>query len=276
MTKELIIYTDESVKTGFHYSNFYGGALVRSEHIDLIRTTLEQVKSEQNLYNEVKWARVTEQYLPKYEALINQFFSFVKQDQIKVRIMFTDNRRVPLRLTSYQREHGYFLLYYQFIKHAFGLQYIEPRPEPRNLRIYLDKVPDHRDKVAQFRSFLVGLNKTPEFRRANITLHEDQIAEIDSEHHVILQCLDIVMGAMQFRLNDLHLVKPEGAKQRGKRTIAKEKLYKLINRHIREIYPHFNIGLTTGKQGGRLHYWLHPYRHWVFVPTQSDYVIEEE
>ncbi len=276
MTKEIIIYTDESIKKGAKYSNFYGGALVRSEHIDYVRSELEKVKTTQNLYNEVKWSRVTEQYLSKYIALTDTFFSFIEQDMVKLRLMFTDNRYAPINLTDYQREQGYFLLYYQFIKHAFGLQYIEPSAESIRLRIYLDKVPDHRDKVSQFRSFLLGLNDTPGFRRAKIVLQEDRIAEIESDQHVILQCLDIVMGSMQFRLNDLHLSKPAGARQRGKRTIAKEKLYKSINQHIRTIYPHFNIGLTTGRQGGRVNYWLHSYRHWIFVPTNSEYTNEEE
>jgi len=59
---------------------------------------------------------------------------------------------------------------------------------------------------------------------------EDQIAEVKSHNHVLLQCVDIVLGAIQFRLNDLHKVTPEGKWRRGKRTIAKEKLYKMINR----------------------------------------------
>ncbi|BCJ87503.1 hypothetical protein skT53_24880 [Effusibacillus dendaii] len=53
----------------------------------------------------------------------------------------------------------------------------------------------------------------------------------------------------------------------GKRTIAKEKLYKHINKRIREIYPNFNIGISAGTKN--IHdRWLHPYRHWLFVPSQ--------
>ena len=96
---------------------------------------------------------------------------------------------------------------------------------------------------------------------------EDQIAEVKSHNHVLLQCVDIVLGAIQFRLNDLHKVKPEGSRTRGKRTIAKEKLYKHINRRIRNIYPNFNIGITTGTKGDESSYWGHPYRHWLFIPS---------
>ena len=39
-----------------------------------------------------------------------------------------------------------------------------------------------------------------------------------------MQCLDIVLGAMAFRLNDMHKEKRPDTNRRGKRTIAKEKL----------------------------------------------------
>jgi len=65
----------------------------------------------------------------------------------------------------------------------------------------------------------------------------------------------------------LHLQKKEGELRRGKRTIAKEKLYKHINAKIRSIKPNFNIGITTGtdKVEDR---WNHPYRHWRFLPKE--------
>lgn len=35
----------------------------------------------------------------------------------------------------------------------------------------------------------------------------------------------------------------------GKRTIAKEKLYKNILRNIKTIYSNFNMGVSTGSRG---------------------------
>jgi hypothetical protein len=132
--------------------------------------------------------------------------------------------------------------------------------------IYFDRLPDTKEKSALFKSHITSLEKWPEFRRQRILIPEDQIAEVKSHNHVLLQCVDIVLGAIQFRLNDLHKVKPKGKWRRGKRTIAKEKLYKMINRRIRKIYPNFNIGITTGTNGDQENYWKHPYRHWLFRP----------
>lgn len=267
MNKEFIIYADESVSKGTFFSNFYGGALIRSRDLQLIETTLKLKKQELYLKNEIKWQRVTENYLSKYIEMMDLFFEFIQQDQIKIRIMFTQNVNAPKNLSAYHLEKSYHLLYYQFIKHAFGLRFANQGLKPVFLRIYLDRMPDTKENNAQFKAHLMGLEKSVNFKNANIRLRSDQIAEVNSDEHVIMQCLDIVLGAMQFRLNDLHKQKPEGSYRRGKRTVAKEKLYKHILSRIRMIYPNFNIGVSTGIQN-RNDSWRHPYRHWLFIPRE--------
>lgn len=84
--------------------------------------------------------------------------------------------------------------------------------------------------------------------------------------------MDIILGAMAFRLNDLHKERPEGSIIRGKRTIAKEKLYKHINNRIRQIYPNFNIGISTTKSPIEK-IWELPYRHWKFIP--KEFMVDE-
>jgi len=75
-------------------------------------------------------------------------------------------------------------------------------------------------------------------------------------------------GAMQFRLNDKHLEKPKGSRVRGKRTRAKEAVYKHINRRVRQLYPGFNIGVSTGTNNDHSMRWHHAYRHWLFVSKE--------
>lgn len=272
MPQGYIIYCDESDGKGRFFSNFYGGALVRKEDFNLIEKELSQRKQDLGLANELKWSRVSHQYLDKYVEFISLFFDFVQDEKIKVRIMFTQNRYVPTGLSRDKVKNSYFLLYYQFLKHAFGLIYSNVSRDPIQIQLNLDQIPDTREKTATFKNYLLGLNKSPGFRDAKIQLSADRISEIDSSKHVIAQGLDIVLGAMAFRLNDKHLEKPPNQKRRGKKTIAKEKLYKYINSRIRAIYPGFNIGVSTGTQGGIEDRWRHPYRHWLFVP--SDHSID--
>jgi len=269
MAKEAIIYADESENRGKYFSNFFGGALVLSTDLATVVGQLNTAKDELNLHKEIKWSRVTKNYLDKYKAMMDVFFDLIMAGQIKVRIMFTANRHVPQGLTAEQHYNKYFLLYYQFLKHAFGLQYAAPRGEPIRCRFYLDDLPHTRERSAQFKGFLMGLQRTSALR-GRVIVDPEQITEIDSHEHVILQCVDVVLGAVHFRLNDKHKVKSPGKRIRGKRTIAKHKLYKHINARIRAIYPYFNVGITTG--GGRgVDRWKHPYRHWLFVPEKHEY-----
>lgn len=272
MGREFIIYADESVSHGQYFSNFYGGALVRSTDLREVEETLQQTKARENLHNEIKWTKVTATYLSKYVAVIDAFFDLVEQDKVKVRVMFTQNSFAPTNLTREQRGNSYFLLYYQFIKHAFGLQYSNEHGDPIGVRLYLDRMPDSRESVANFRGYLLGLNRSVGFRQAKLQLREDQIAEVDSHDHVVLQVLDVVLGAMPFRLNDQHKQRPPGAHIRGKRTIAKDNLYQHIRGRICRIRPNFNVGVTTGVDGDRTNYWRHGYRHWRFIPREWEFL----
>ncbi|MDO8588063.1 MAG: hypothetical protein Q7T82_13640 [Armatimonadota bacterium] len=53
------------------------------------------------------------------------FFDEVRGGSLKVRIMFTQNAHVPQGLSKADLELQYYKLYYQFIKHAFGLAHTE-------------------------------------------------------------------------------------------------------------------------------------------------------
>lgn len=83
--------------------------------------------------------------------------------------------------------------------------------------------------------------------------------------------MDIVLGAMNFRLNDLHKVKDSKTGKRSNRTISKDKLYKVIYSNITEIRPRFNVGINTGIDGDIKNYWKHFYRHWNFVSSYSHF-----
>lgn len=267
MARELLIYCDESTARGAFFSNFYGGALVESSDLEMVNARLSALKVAQGFGGEVKWAKISEAYEERYAAFIDEVFDLVEEGKIKLRIMFSQNANVPPRLTPDQLEHGYFLLYYQFIKHAFGLQHANPDGEPLRVRVYLDQIPDTREKADAFRGFVSSLSRSPPFRKARVSIAHEDVADVSSHDHVILQAVDVVLGAMQFRLNNLHKAIPPGHRRRGKRTRAKERLFKQIQARIFRGYPRFNIGVSTGTQDGPEVHWSHPYRHWLFVPN---------
>jgi hypothetical protein len=270
--KEYIIFCDESVGKGKYYSNFYGGLIVGSSQYERITRKLNEKKRELNFFGEVKWQKVTERYLEKYVEFIKCFFEEVVAGNVKVRIMFSQNAHQPQGLTNEDHEMGYFKLYYQFIKHGFGLSFVEFQPDGTNLRLYFDQFPDTKEKADQFKGYLLGLNSNRNFRNANIILLKENITEVRSHDHVLLQCLDIVLGAVCFRLNDQHKEKPPGQYRRGKRTVAKENLYKIIREEICKTRANFNIGESTGLDGSLENRWHYVYSHWKFQAKETVYI----
>ncbi len=226
--REYIVFCDESEAAGKYYSNFYGGVLVGSSQYDRITTRLNAEKIRLNFFGEVKWAKVSATYLNKYEELMRAFFEEVHAGHIRVRIMFRQNIHAPVGLSLGQIEGAYFRLYYQFIKHAFGLAYRKSAEAPVRLKLYFDELPQTKEAVRQFKDYILRLKDNSKIRRAGFTIAPEDVAEFKSHDHVLAQCLDIVLGAMAFRLNDKHLEIPAGEKRRGKKTVAKEKLYKTI------------------------------------------------
>ena len=268
---EFYIYTDESIKKGKYYSNFYGGALVTNKHFEEVNKRLKVKKEQLNFHGEVKWSKVSSNYLSKYKELVDFIFQLIKEKKLKIRIMFTQNCYVPTNLSKEQKEEEFFKLYYQFIKHGFGIQECGITKEPIFLRFYFDRIPDTKEKREKFKSFIYRLQNISFFNELDLKIRKEDITEVDSHKHNILQAMDIILGSMQFRLNDKHKIKPKGNYRRGKKTIAKEKLYRHINQNIQSLYDfQFNIGISTGQK----HYktgWEFPYRHWNFKANDHEF-----
>jgi hypothetical protein len=267
--KHYIIYADESDKKGRFYSNFFGGVLLRAEDQEPISRELEMLKNELGLLHEVKWQNVDQSNVDRYVIFAQAYFAYIASSRLKVRIMFTQNMRIPTHLSQRHHLDQYFLLYYQFIKHAFGLKYADHNPEQAVfISILPDKIPDSKERIEEFKQYLSRIPGSRFMRGANLYIPKSSIADVDSTRHVILQGLDLILGAMCSKLNDKLKYIPEGKRRRGKRTLAKEALYKAINKEIRQIYPNFNVGVGTACHNGPSDLWTHPYRHWLFMPTK--------
>jgi hypothetical protein len=136
------------------------------------------------------------------------------------------------------------------------------------LRIYLDTLPYTVKKRAELKRLLFDLPNTNGFTESSIVIRSGDVAEVDSHEHVILQCLDVILGSMHFRMNNLHLEIPDGSEMTGKRTQAKDKLCENIMNQINEVMPNFDIYETSGEYADKVPdcYWNHAYRHWRYTP----------
>ena len=266
---EYTIYCDESISKDRKFGDFFGGCIVDNSALMKIEAALNQCKAENHLNGEIKWTKVSAPYLEKYEAVMHLFFEYVRAGKIRARIMFRSMENC-YDSSPYEKGSKYFKLYYQFIKHGFGFLQTSGL-EPFNVRIYLDQMPNKKSECDRFKQFLFDMQETRAYVEsgAAVRIKRDQIAEVSSHDHVLLQCTDIILGAMQFRLNEHNLDKPEGKQQRAKKTIAKEKLYKMILNEIKTMHSNFNIGVSTGDRGYKRPHWESPYEHWLFVPKEQ-------
>ncbi len=246
--------------------------MVPETHRRIIEARLLEVKERLGLNAELKWTKISEAWADRYIAFVDEVFDMMDEGILRMRIMFTQNSNRPVGLSDYQLENQYFLLYYQLIKHAFGLMHCGQPGISRRISIFLDEMPSHDDNIRQFKNYLASLSSFPKFAGAGVQIRAEDITGVSSHDHVILQALDVVLGAMQFRLNDKHLEKPAGKFRRGKRTRAKERVYRRINERIRNLRPGFNIGVSTGIDDAIENRWHHPYRHWLFVPAEYEAV----
>jgi len=156
MRRTLVVYCDESDISGKHFANFYGGLLVDGRQQAGIEARLKRKCEELHLNHEVKWQKISTAYADKYIALMDELFDIVAEGGIKLRIMFTQNCFAPRRLSPEQGEDAFFILYYHFIKHAFGLRYAGMPGCRTAVRLMFDTLPDTREKRARFKAYLAA------------------------------------------------------------------------------------------------------------------------
>lgn len=260
----IFIWLDESERHGEFYSNFYGGILVSSQHYREVLDRMHAVVNEVGINDEIKWQKVNEYHYDKYVRLVDVLFDLAKEGKLRIRIFFRHNQYAPTHLTPEERKADYPMLYYQFIKYAFGLPYAGVDGLD-SLTLFLDEIPLRQSERDEFITHIRSIAKDPILRNMGLQIPDDGIVEVDSKQHLPLQFMDVILGAICFKLNEKDKLKKEGENKIGKRTLLKLKLYKHINARIREIYPNFNVGVTTPIRYSS-DSWTQVYRHWSFIP----------
>ncbi len=260
----IFIWLDESDRHGEFYSNFYGGILVPSKHHREVMERMRSIVTEVGINDEIKWQKVNEYHYEKYLRVVDELFDLAQEGKLKIRIFFRHNQFTASRLTPEEKKADYQMLYYQFIKFAFGLPYADEN-ELDSMTLFLDEIPLRQNERDEFISHIRSIANDPILKRKGLKIADDGIIEVDSKQHLPLQFMDVILGAMCFKLNEKDKLKVEGENKIGKRTLVKLKLYKHINARIREIYPNFNIGINTPIREPS-DSWTQVYRHWSFIP----------
>ena len=253
-TKEkYIIVCDESTKKGKRYSYFFGGALLRESEYEKI-TQIFKLFIEQAQLGEAKRTKITQLNYKSYIDLMDLFFTYVKAGKINARVMLTNNNdldRIPNSL-----DETYCKFYYLFIRYAFSLFYAK---KDIQIRLALDDLPETKESCKNLKEHLVKNLKRVDFFDCNkVVLQAQDIEEVDSRKHPILQCVDVLIGIVDFALNS------SAEDRTSKRGKAKWQVWKFVESKIYEIHPDLILDATT-KPIKSHKGWLDPYKHFVYT-----------
>lgn len=252
-----IIVCDESKRHGPKYSYFFGGCIVDERQYEAISNELNSYKEFLGLH-EIKREKITTLNIGNYKKIIDLFFRYIRAGDIKVRIMYSPNNQ--LNQFPHGQDELYSKLYYVFLKKAFSLFYAY---EDINLKIFFDELPESLNTNKKFKNHLVSCFINTSKNSANkVSLYPTNIFEVDSKKHVILQCIDVILGTIEFALNT------PNEQKTSKRALAKIEMFNHICNYINLLYENFNFDESTGYFNCRKS-WMSPYRHFVYKKIKA-------
>lgn len=259
--QKYIITCDESTRHGAKYSYFYGGVIIPENKYESISKKLNLYKENIGLPHEMKRTKIDMTNVSRYIDMLDFFFTFVKSGDIRVRVMFSDNR--DLEVIPKKENQTFVKFYYLFIRHAFALPYAG---EDIRLRLIFDELPESAATRKEFKSYLISnLTHIPnEDAKNSVIIEQDSIEEVDSKKHIILQCADVIVGLIDFILNDPH----NQAIDKSRKWHAKHKLSEVLLDYIEQLHPNFELCTTTRPTKG-INAWLDKYRHFVYKKTRD-------
>jgi hypothetical protein len=271
--RRYILYCDEAynAQPALRYHHYYGGLLIGEGFVSRLEQQLLNLASLAGLAGEIKWGKVDGKSRGAYEAFMSGFFDELAQGYFKVRVLFLDRYLKPEYSVKKSKQEQFFTLYYLFVTRAFGWKEAPfATDESVSLRFLFDQLPHKREAREKFREFLSNIPRTKRFGHLKLLIPKDGIAEVDSRRHRIAQGIDVLIGALGYRMNRLHrILTPSG--RRGKRTIAKDGVSNAIRTRLRD-FGVKNIGITTGTYGKPLALWNDPIRLWRLEP--KDFTVD--
>ncbi len=271
------IYADEAWTHGGEppnrYWRIYGGIFGVQSNLDRLDTRLRSVIAAYGVRGEVKWGKLNAINYDCYVHLANLIFDEIEEGNVKYRQMFLDRSYVwvPKRGDPEETELTIqFKLYYQFLKHAFGLQYVprDPNDDQIDLYVRLDSHTSqrHTDQLRSFAGAFPRILNRRDFS-VRVTFH-------NSSKVPRLQICDLLMGAAGSYGNRMHKKRRAGQRGMTQKQQLRLNFCKHIYQRLRQIdaaergSKAFNWFETTGLDGTVENLFHHKVRIWKFIPKR--------
>jgi hypothetical protein len=250
------------------YWCFYGGIFGPESDLYRLDRKLRAVQAGRKTIGEIKWSSLTPANLNVYTAFADCLFDEIASGSIKYRQMFCD--RSLVRVAPYGEPpvsdlDVQFKLCYQFIKHSFGIEYLD-RGSEHEVRVHLDghSSQKHKKRLALFSRDIPKILNHDRLK-LSVSYHQSDKASR-------IQACDLIIGAAGSKGNRMDQLREPG--QRG--MTAKQKARADLSQHIYDrlraidaadrgsaVFHWFE---STGKDGDRTNLLNHKVRIWKFKP----------
>ena len=173
--------------------------------------------------------------------------------------------------------HSYYDLYTFFLILGFALPHHDESGEVL-VEFFLDTLPDEPEKKRKFISALQGAHSLSRYQNAS-RFRVMRVADVDSKKHMLLQCSDVIIGALAFLMNDHDASRlQDGTLAPG--TIERTKFARWVESRIARIHAEqcgSGYALTGQTWPGRdkdrnvltVNNWRFRYRQWPFKIPRS-------
>lgn len=253
------------------YHTFFGGIFGKESATDRLSTDLSKIRASSKFKNqEVKWSTLSPANIEYYKNLVDCIFHHILNGNIKYRQMFLDRAfqyNGPIESSELDVQYK---LYYQFIKHSFGIQYLNGEDIEILIRLDGHSSQKHKDNLQKF----VETEIPKKIHREDISLN---VTYIDSRKHINLQVCDVLMGSAGYYGNKYYLRRENRQRGMTEKQKIKYSFAKYIYDKLRSIDANnrgskaFNWFESTGLDGDFQNYLNHQMRIWKFIP--KTYVI---
>lgn len=229
------IFCDESRQTSERFM-VLGGIIIARSNVAPFNRTMQAYRKKFNMTSELKWNKVKRQKLDEYKGFVDYFFALLNNDKIHFKCMIVDNHAMDHRkYNEKSKEIGFQKMYYQMLLHCFGIKYYK---EFGCEKFFL--YPDQRHSKSRLEDLRTFLNRG--IRKHGISTNPFvHIEAVDSKKSEIMQINDIILGAVGYHKNGVHLLSDASE---GKKELAQHILNHTGYKNITDNTP-YNIHRFT-------------------------------
>jgi hypothetical protein len=192
-----------------------GGIIIPDDRLARVKESLQKYRLEERMRAELKWSKVTKQYLRKYKIFVDHFFELNSRDCAHFHSLILDSHQFNHRkFNEGNKDLGYYKFLYQLLLHGFGKHYSKNR---RGEECKLIVHPDQRNSKYPLDRLRTTLNYSMAKQYAVRTKPFLAIEAQDSKQADLAQLNDILIGAVGFQKNEIDLI---AGTQRGKIDLA--------------------------------------------------------